>query len=102
MTERAVRPRGSTKNRKRRDIGLVGEPAASALRNRRLVRREFNASLMSDTKWRKLFLAVERYKLALPVCRIKWIDSEKPCVFATPTSKFLYPPRPFIVAHEFG
>ena len=87
---------------RRIDTGLLGEPAHSYYRERRMVRRDFRASLMSNTKWRKLFLAVERLNLALPVCKIKWIDVEVPQTLRTPRSRDLYPPRPFVIAHEFG
>jgi hypothetical protein len=82
--------------------GLLGESARSYYRERRIMRREFRTSLMSDTKWRKLFLAIERLKLALPICRVKWIFGEEPEMLRTPTSKTLYPPRPFIDSFEFG
>lgn len=82
--------------------GLFGEPHRSYLRERRMMRRVFKSSLMSNTKWRKLFLSIERLNLALPVCKIKWIDVDTPQIRSTPGSKFLYPPRPFVIAHEFG
>lgn len=83
------------------DTGLFGEPARSYYRERRMMRRKFRASLMSDTKWRKLFLAIERLKLELPVCRIKWTFGDGIDTMPTPTSHTLYPPRPFVES-RFG
>jgi len=89
-------------NKKRRiDTGLLGEPTHSYYRERRMMRWEFKTSLMSNTKWRKLFLAVQRLQLGLPICKLKWIFSDVPETLHTPTSKTLYPPRPFIDSFEF-
>lgn len=88
--------------RRRIDTGLLGEPAHSYYRERRMIRREFRASLMSDTKWRKLFLAIEELELALPLCRIKWIDVQVPRLLRTPTSGTLSLPKPFVDTIEFG
>lgn len=82
--------------RRKVDTGLFGEPSQSYYRERRMMRREFSASLMSNTKWRKLFVAIERLNLALPVCEMKWIDSDGIDTLYTPTSASLYPPRPFV------
>lgn len=90
------------RRRERIDTGLLGEPARSYYRERRMMRREFQTSLMSDTKWRKLFIAVERLKLALPICRVKWIFGDVPMMLHTPTSGTLYPSRPFIDSFKFG
>lgn len=57
---------------------------------------------MSDTKWRKLFLAVERLNLRLPLCRIKWIDGLNIRVLSTPVGYCLMCPRPFVDSVEFG
>ena len=81
---------------KRIAAGLLGEPARSYHRERRIMRLEFKASLMSDTKWRKLFAAVERLRLGLPVCRIKWIDAEVPLDLPTPRERDLHPARPYV------
>ncbi len=71
-------------------------------RNRRLMRRAFKASLMSDTKWRKLFLAVEKLDWRLALCRVKWIEGPNIRLLSTPGSTSLFPPRPFVEAVEFG
>ncbi len=54
--------------RSKTDTGLLGEPARSYYQERRLMRREFATSLMSSTKWRKLFRAVEQLELDVWLC----------------------------------
>ena len=83
------------------DTGLFGEPARSYFRERRLMRREFASSLMSSTKWRKLFEAIERLELDLPMCRVKWTDADNVIEMWTPTRASFHPPRAFIDT-QFG
>jgi hypothetical protein len=55
-----------------------------------------SASLMSDTKWRKLFVALDRPELNLRQVRIKWVDVNQVVTAAMPTAAYLWPPKPFI------
>lgn len=87
---------------KRPDAGVLGYPAYTHSRERLAMRRQFRTSLMSNTKWRKLFIAIERLKLELPICRIKWISEENLTTLRTPTSGTLYPPWPFVDSFEAG
>jgi len=91
-----------TNFRRKPDTGLLSDLQQSYYRNRRLMRRDFKASLMSDTKWRKLFFAIERLGLRLPLCRVKWIDWPIQRVISTPTCRSFFTPRPFVEAVEFG
>jgi hypothetical protein len=59
------------------------------------IRREFRTSLMSDTKWRKLFGTLDDNGL-LPVCRIKFIDAPEPRQMARPSGSFLHGPLPYV------
>jgi len=58
------------------------------------------ASLMSDTKWRKLLIALDQDDLELSQCVVKFIDIADEKVMARPTG--LYPPRPWVDTIEFG
>ena len=78
------------------DTGLLGEPSQSYYRQRRLMRRDYAASLMSSTKWRKLFRAVQQLELDVPMCRVKWTDGDVVDEMRTPIEADLYPPRAFI------
>ena len=88
--------------RRKPDTGLLLGVSQSYYRNRRLMRRGFKALLMSDTKWRKLFFAIERLNLCLPLFRVKFIDGTNEMVLSTPTSRSFYAPRQFVEAVEFG
>jgi hypothetical protein len=87
---------------KQRRKTALSQLAQSYDRSRRLMRRVFKVSLMSDTKWRKLFWAIKRLDLQLPLCRVKWIDSDMKRVILILTGAFLYTPRPFVDFAEFG
>lgn len=80
-----VKPRGKAQLLPR---ARGGNPRA------RQVPEGFRASLMSDTKWRKLFRALE--PLQVHVCRIKWIDSEEVVQLQMPSGADLSPPRPYV------
>ncbi|MGL4637113.1 MAG: DUF6678 family protein [Beijerinckiaceae bacterium] len=63
----------------------------------RIIRRRTLASLMSDTKWRKLFSALESSELNLAKCVFKFLESDAEELFTFPI--FLYPPRPYVDAN---
>ena len=69
-------------------------------REGRLVRRSTRASLMSDTKWRRLFAALDTPDLAFGRCLWKFVGRED----AVPGgfSVGLYPPRPWVDTTSFG
>ena len=69
-------------------------------RDGRLARRQTRASLMSDTKWRKLFAALDAPGLGLDRCIWKFVGRDD----AVPgsMSSGLYLPRPWIDTIEFG
>ncbi len=73
----------------------------------RLKMRECRASLMSNTKWRKLFFSIQKLNLGLSVCRIKWLGVDTPQILRTPTAKSLdgypyYNGYPNIVGYNIG
>jgi hypothetical protein len=51
---------------------------------------------MSNTKWRRLFSAIEDMKLDLYSCRMKWIDGAMTSVGRTPNKRDLAVPRAFM------
>lgn len=57
---------------------------------------------MSDTKWRKLFVALDRPDLQLDQCIIKFIDVEEAFRMGTPTRAHLHPPWPYFDTIRFG
>jgi len=70
-------------------------------RTRRLVKRTSPASLLSDTKWRKIFAALKAPELGLEAVRVKFlgVEGEHPL---TLKGVGLHPPRPFIDSLQFG
>jgi len=60
------------------------------------------ASLMSDTKWRKLFIALDRTGLELHQARVKFLDDEEVFTITVPRRCSLYPPHTFLDIFEFG
>lgn len=60
--------------------------------------RDTRASLMSDTKWRKLIRALNRPDLMLSRCVLKLIDEPEPLTTHLPSEASLSPPRPWIDA----
>ena len=67
--------------------------------NRR-VRANTRASLMSDSKWRKMLVALDRPGLELRQCVVKFVGGAEPRIMRLP--KGLHPPRPWIDTVEFG
>jgi hypothetical protein len=65
-----------------------------------IVRANSRASLMSDTKWRKLLAALDRPELELRQCVVKFVGVSGEKVLSRPTG--LHPPRPWIDTIEFG
>ncbi len=59
-----------------------------------------SASLMSDTKWRKVFAVLQRPEFGITQVWFKFVDAEeeKPARVGVG----LYPPHPFIDTLEFG
>jgi hypothetical protein len=66
----------------------------------RRVREKTRASLMSDTKWRKLLGMLDGSGLELRQCVIKFVDVDAEKTMRRPAH--LYPPRPWIDTAEFG
>jgi hypothetical protein len=60
--------------------------------------RDTRASLMSDTKWRKLIQALNRPDLTLSRCVLKLIDEPEPRTTHLPNEASFSPPRPWIDA----
>jgi hypothetical protein len=63
---------------------------------------ECSVSLMSDTKWRKLFLALDKPELALAECIVKFVGVDGEKTMRVPKSAALHPPRPYVDTFEFG
>lgn len=63
----------------------------------------FSASLMSDTKWHKLFVALDRPDLNLKQARIKFVGADKVRTINRPRA-YVYgkKPWPYIDTMEFG
>lgn len=66
----------------------------------RLARERFSIALMSDTKWRKLFAAIEQAGLPARQMVVKFIDVEEPCALRFPPS--LACPHAYMDTIEFG
>jgi hypothetical protein len=66
----------------------------------RVIRTRARASLMSDTKWRKLLSALDRPELRLRQCVVKFVDAPGEKVIHLPIG--LHAPRPWIDTFEFG
>ncbi len=69
-------------------------------RENRLIRRATRASLMSDTKWRKLFSALEASDLNLTQYIVKFVGVTDEKVMHRHVG--LYPPKPWIDSSPFG
>jgi hypothetical protein len=67
-----------------------------------LARRRFSHALMSDTKWRRLFIALEEAGVAVRWASVKFIDVADPKPMTLPTGRALHPPRPYVDTLEFG
>jgi hypothetical protein len=57
---------------------------------------------MSDTKWRKMFAALDRPDLELGQVIVKFIDVRVERRIRTPKAAALHPPRPYVDTTEFG
>ena len=64
--------------------------------------RGFSVSLMSDTKWRKLFTALDRPDLEAAQVLIKFVDTERVHTVRLPRRANLHSPKAFIDMFEFG
>jgi hypothetical protein len=60
------------------------------------IAKTFDAALMSDTKRRKLFVALDRPDIVLQQAIAKFIDSDTELTIAVPKRHSLYPPRAYI------
>ncbi|MBW8735569.1 MAG: hypothetical protein JF571_14960 [Asticcacaulis sp.] len=69
-------------------------------REERAVRAHTRASLMSDTKWRKLLAALDRPGLELGQCVVKFVEAPEERVVAG--SFGLHPPRPWVDTLAWG
>ena len=69
-------------------------------REDRLIRANTRASLMSDTKWRKLLVALDHSELHLRHCIVKFVGDPEEKPLRRPTG--LYPPRPWVDTLQFG
>jgi hypothetical protein len=68
-------------------------------REKRITRRDFSASNMSDTKWRILFSAIEEANLKVEQIIVKFIDSPVERRMGVPG---LYAGYAFVDSFEFG
>ncbi|WP_377840856.1 DUF6678 family protein [Bosea sp. UC22_33] len=66
-----------------------------------LARREFSHAHMSDTKWRKLFSAMDDAGVGLDQMIVKFIDVPEPKVMDFPSASSLHPPIPWVDS-QFG
>ena len=63
--------------------------AAHETRLDRLIAGSFSASYMSNSKWRRLFLALEQSDVPIPKLRWKFVGREEPVTGATPDESCL-------------
>ena len=68
----------------------------------RFVRRNFSSALMSDTKWRKMFVALDTANIGLEQVVVKFVEVEKVHRLRIPTKADLHPPWPWVDTLEFG
>jgi hypothetical protein len=71
-------------------------------RERKHIHRTFTASLMSDTKWRKLFAALNESEPRLRQLIIKFVDSDREARIGLPGKAALQTPKGHIDTFEFG
>ncbi|MGQ3210635.1 DUF6678 family protein [Shinella sp.] len=68
----------------------------------RLARREFSCALMSDTKWRKLFLGLSKAREPESQMLVQFLEVVDVHVMHIPVENALWCPLPYIDTHEFG
>lgn len=68
----------------------------------RFAKREFSCALMSDTKWRKLFLGFATVRTSESQMRIQFLDVPGVREMRIPTEGALQCPFPYIDTSEFG
>lgn len=68
----------------------------------RFVRENFSTALMSDTKWRKLFTALDEAGIGLEQATVKFVETDNIHTVQMPKISALHPPIPFIDTIEFG
>ena len=68
----------------------------------RFARARFSHALMSDTKWRKLFVAVDEAGLKPQRIEMKLIESDQIRQMRWPGVASMYAPLPWIDSAEFG
>ena len=68
----------------------------------RLVRQRTRASLMSDTKWRKLFAALDGAELELQQCVFKFIGNAEEKTSRLPSRASLYAPHAYLDSPRWG
>ncbi|MEO7995546.1 MAG: DUF6678 family protein [bacterium] len=69
-------------------------------REGRAVAANTRASLMSDTKWRKVLAALDQRDLELRQCIVKFVGDAAENVMSRPIG--LHPPRPWVDTFQFG
>lgn len=57
---------------------------------------------MSDTKWRRLFVALNEAEIGIDQIVVKFVDAEKTHAIRMPSLGSLHPPYPYIDTIEFG
>jgi hypothetical protein len=60
------------------------------------------ASLMSDSKWRKLISALDRPDLILEQAIVKFVDGSEEHIIQMPKRAFLHSPHAYFDSSEFG
>jgi hypothetical protein len=71
-------------------------------RERKAIKRSYVASFMSDTKWRKLFLALDRPELNLSQCVVKFVGVPDAKTMDVPKRHALWPPHGYVDTLQFG
>lgn len=75
---------------------IVVAPPSDPVRSLQMSRRTVRAPLMSNTKWHKLFRAIEQLGLDIRFCCIKWVDVETPQRRDTPRVTYEPPAFPYL------
>lgn len=67
-----------------------------------LAKREFSSALMSDTKWRKLFLALSTVRAPEGQMLVRFLEVDEVRVMRIPSESALWCPLPYIDTFEYG
>jgi hypothetical protein len=71
-------------------------------RENRLIAENTRAGFMSDTKWKKLFYAIDSSGLDIIQCIVKFVGADEEKTIQRPSRNALHPPNPWIDTPEFG